>query len=198
MSELLRAHQHWVFDMDGTLTVDAHDFEYVRQQLGLPSGSDILAELAKLPATEAQSKHQWLQAYEAEVAANSVASPGVQVLLLHLVEQQAQIAVVTRNTKALAHITLAAIGVEHLLADTMIFGRECAPPKPDPYLLHQLARQWSVPAQRLVMVGDFHFDLRFARAANARSVLVNTPDNLWPELTDHYYPTLKHLLAAIR
>lgn len=36
------------------------------------------------------------------------------------------------------------------------------------------------------MVGDFRYDLECARAAGARSVLVNLPKNLWPELTDHY------------
>ena len=36
----------------------------------------------------------------------------------------------------------------------------------------------------LVMVGDYRFDLECAKAAGARSVLVNLPENLWPELTD--------------
>ena len=36
----------------------------------------------------------------------------------------------------------------------------------------------------LAMVGDFVHDLSCARAAGARSVLVNHPENPWPELTD--------------
>ena len=34
------------------------------------------------------------------------------------------------------------------------------------------------------MVGDFRFDLECAKAAGARGVLVNLPENPWPELTD--------------
>jgi phosphoglycolate phosphatase-like HAD superfamily hydrolase len=36
----------------------------------------------------------------------------------------------------------------------------------------------------MVMVGDYRFDLDCGRAAGARTVLVNLPDNPWPELTD--------------
>jgi phosphoglycolate phosphatase-like HAD superfamily hydrolase len=38
----------------------------------------------------------------------------------------------------------------------------------------------------LVMVGDYRFDLECARAAGACGVLVNLPDNPWPELADHF------------
>lgn len=190
--------QHWVFDMDGTLTVDAHDFEYVRRQLGLASGSDILFELAKLAdPTEAAEKLQWLEDYETKVAASSQPADGVLALLTELKHQGASLAVVTRNTRPLAEVTLAAIGVEHLFAPELIFGRDCAPPKPDPHLLYQLAKQWQITAEQLVVVGDFHFDLRFAQAANACAVLVNTPSNLWPELTDFYFPSLRLLQQSL-
>ena len=41
--------KHWVFDMDGTLTVAVHDFPFIRQYLEIPGAEDILTHLATLP-----------------------------------------------------------------------------------------------------------------------------------------------------
>jgi phosphoglycolate phosphatase-like HAD superfamily hydrolase len=57
-------------------------------------------------------------------------------------------------------------------------------PSPHPGGLLKLAAAWNVPASEMVMVGDYRFDLDCGRAAGARTVLVNLPDNPWPELTD--------------
>ena len=45
--------RHWVFDMDGTLTVAVHDFAAIRVALAIPAEHDILTHLAELPADEA-------------------------------------------------------------------------------------------------------------------------------------------------
>ncbi|KAF1011751.1 MAG: hypothetical protein GAK32_00637 [Pseudomonas fluorescens] len=42
--------KHWVFDMDGTLTVAVHDFAAIRVALDIPAEDDILTHLAALPA----------------------------------------------------------------------------------------------------------------------------------------------------
>ena len=42
--------RHWVFDMDGTLTVAVHDFAAIRVALAIPPEDDILTHLAALPA----------------------------------------------------------------------------------------------------------------------------------------------------
>ena len=73
-----------------------------------------------------------------------------------------------------------------VVGDTLyiLAGRDEAPPKPHPGGLLHLAERWRVAPSELVMVGDYRFDLECAKAAGARSVLVNLPENLWPELTD--------------
>ena len=45
----LTASKYWVFDMDGTLTVAVHDFNAIRDELGLPQGRPILEQLAEMP-----------------------------------------------------------------------------------------------------------------------------------------------------
>jgi len=64
----LRDRQHWVFDMDGTLTLAIHDFPAIKRALDIPQEHDILAHLAQLPEDEAAAKHAWLLAHERELA----------------------------------------------------------------------------------------------------------------------------------
>ena len=42
----LRHLTHWVFDLDGTLTLAVHDFAAIRRHLGIPAQADILHHLA--------------------------------------------------------------------------------------------------------------------------------------------------------
>ena len=180
----LAACRHWVFDMDGTLTVAVHDFPAIKRALGIPQDEDILHHLAALPEAEAQAKHAWLLEHERDLAIGSVAAVGAVELVRALHQRGCRLGILTRNAHELALLTLAAIGLGDCFASTDVIGRGEAIPKPDPDGLLQLAARWGVPADALVMVGDYRFDLECAQAAGARSVLVNLPDNPWPELTE--------------
>ncbi|HTN29933.1 MAG TPA: HAD family hydrolase [Pseudomonas sp.] len=180
----LRDIRHWVFDMDGTLTVAVHDFAAIRRALDIPAEHDILAHLAALPVEQARDKRAWLLAHERELAQLSRPAPGAVALVRHLCAQGVRLGVLTRNAHELALLTLECIGLGDCFRTEDILGRDEAPPKPDPGGLLQLAAHWDVPVQRLVMIGDFRFDLECAKAAGARSVLVNLPENPWPELAD--------------
>jgi phosphoglycolate phosphatase-like HAD superfamily hydrolase len=79
-----------------------------------------------------------------------------------------------------------------------VVGRDEAPPKPHPGGLLQLAGQWQVAPQQLVMVGDYRFDLDCARAAGAFGVLVNLAENPWPELADHFAVNCHALLDHLQ
>ncbi len=176
--------RHWVFDMDGTLTLAVHDFPAIKVALQIPPEDDILTHLAALPADEAAAKHAWLLEHEHELALGAQAAPGAVELVQDLVARGHRLGILTRNARELAHVTLQAIGLADCFAVEDVLGREDAPPKPDPGGLLKLAKAWDVAPPRMVMVGDYRFDLDCARAAGAHSVLVNLPDNPWPELTD--------------
>ncbi|MEN2506288.1 HAD family hydrolase [Stutzerimonas stutzeri] len=175
---------HWVFDMDGTLTIAVHDFPAIKRALDIPPDDDILHHLAALPADEAAGKRAWLLEHERELAYAATAAAGARELLHALRERGCRLGVLTRNAHELALVTLQAVGMGDYFASDDILGRDEAPPKPDPGGLLHLADRWSVAPSELVMVGDYRFDLECAKAAGARSVLVNLPENLWPELTD--------------
>lgn len=179
----LAAARHWVFDMDGTLTIAVHDFPAIKRALDIPQDDDILHHLASLPAEEAAVKRAWLMAHERELAHAARPAPGALELLHELRDRGCRLGVLTRNAHELALVTLEAVGMGDCFASDDILGRDEAPPKPDPGGLLHLARKWQVQPQTLVMVGDYRFDLDCARAAGARGVLVNLPENPWPELT---------------
>ena len=176
--------RHWVFDMDGTLTVAVHDFPAIKVALDIPPEDDILTHLAALPADEAAAKHAWLLEHERQLALESQAAPGAVELVRELAARGHRLGILTRNARELAHVTLQAIGLADCFAVADVLGREDAPPKPDPGGLLKLAQAWDVAPPTMVMVGDYRFDLDCGRAAGARTVLVNLPDNPWPELTD--------------
>lgn len=176
--------RNWVFDMDGTLTVAVHDFAAIRVALDIPPEDDILTHLAALPANEAAAKHAWLLEHERDLAIASTAAAGAVELVRELAERGCRLGILTRNARELAHVTLKAIGLADCFAVEHILGRDEAAPKPSPDGLLKIASAWGVAPSELVMVGDYRFDLDCGRAAGARTVLVNLPDNPWPELVD--------------
>lgn len=193
----LSAARHWVFDMDGTLTLAVHDFEAIKRVLDIPLEHDILHHLAALPEDEAAAKHAWLLEHERELALNARPAAGAIELVRALQSRDCRLGILTRNAHELALLTLQAIGLGDCFATADILGRDEAPPKPHPGGLLQLAERWQVAPAELVMVGDYRFDLECARAAGACGVLVNMPENIWPELTDHFAVDCQALHRAL-
>ena len=191
--------RHWVFDLDGTLTEPVHDFAFMRRTLDIPEVDDILMHLAALPESEAAAKHAWLLPYERELAEAARPAPGAVALVRELHRRGCRLGILTRNAHELARLTLEAIDLGDLFDGADTLGRNEAPPKPHPGGLLHLAARWVVAPAALVMVGDYRFDLECARAAGAHAVLVNLPENLWPELTDTHAPdclALRQLIDA--
>ena len=191
--------KHWVFDMDGTLTIAVHDFAAIREALSIPAEEDILTHLAALPADESAAKHAWLLEHERDLAQGSRPAPGAVELVRELAGRGYRLGILTRNARELAHVTLEAIGLADCFAEADVLGRDEAPPKPHPGGLLKLAEAWDISPSRMVMVGDYRFDLDCGRAAGTRTVLVNLPDNPWPELTDWHArdcAQLRDLLSA--
>ncbi|AOE83466.1 HAD family hydrolase [Pseudomonas sp. TCU-HL1] len=194
----LGRYRHWVFDMDGTLTIAAHDFAAIRVALEIPPEDDILHHLASLPEEVAAAKHAWLLEHERELALNAQPAAGAVELVRELHQRDCQLGILTRNAHELALLTLEAIGLGDCFATADILGRGEAPPKPHPGGLLHLADRWRVEPRELVMVGDYRFDLDCGRAAGAGTVLVNLPENPWPELVDWFARDCGELLGMVR
>jgi len=193
----LRAIRHWIFDMDGTLTVAVHDFQAIKAALGIAPHEDILQHLASLPTVDAAPKRAWLFEHEQALAQRASAAPGAVELLRALQAQDCLLGILTRNDHASAKRTLQAIGVADLFDDVHIIGRDEAEPKPSPAGIHQHLRRWGVAAGRAAMVGDHRMDLAAGRAAGTHTVLVNTPGDPWPDMADWRFDDCRALQAAL-
>ncbi|HZR83783.1 MAG TPA: HAD family hydrolase [Candidatus Binatia bacterium] len=175
----LAAHAHWVFDLDGTLTVAAHDFDAIRAELALPAGKPILESLAALPPDESAALRERLDEIELVIARDACAAAGAAELLAELQSRGARLGILTRNSRRNALATLAACGLVGFFHQDDVVDRDTAPPKPHPDgLLHLFAR-WRAPAERAVMVGDYLFDLQAGRSAGAVTVYVD-PSGAFP------------------
>jgi len=192
----LAAIRHWVFDMDGTLTIAVHDFQRIKQELAIPPDDDILSHLAALPAEVAAAKHDWLLAHERALAEQAQAAPGAVALVRALHVAGCRLGILTRNARELAQLTLKAIGVGDMFATDDIIGRDEAEPKPSPAGLRGFVARWQVDPAQVVMVGDHRFDLECGRAAGTRTLLVNTPDNPWPGMACWHLADCGQVLAA--
>ncbi|MDD2273829.1 MAG: HAD family hydrolase [Desulfuromonadaceae bacterium] len=185
----------WIFDLDGTLTLPVHDFDYIRRELDVPSAADILGYLDSLTGAEASWRHCRLQEIEMDLARKAVPSPGAAEAVARLHQAGAQLGILTRNDRDIALLTLDTIGIGHYFASENVLGRNEAPPKPDPAGIHRLLSCWGAAPEDAVMVGDYLFDLQAGRAAGTATIQVGRPDGKsWPEFTDLALATLAELM----
>lgn len=171
--------------MDGTLTHAVHDFEEMRMALGLPPGQPILESIAARSPEEAEKLHRHLYEIEHLLATNAIAQPGARSLLSRLQLDGRRIGILTRNSEALAHITLQAAGLSEFFEDAFIIGRERCAPKPDPAGINLLMELWSSTPDDTVMIGDYLFDLQAGRSAGTMTIHFDSQGSFqWPEESD--------------
>ena len=194
MNDLLEQ-TYWVFDLDGTLTVEMHDFDAFRAGAGIPNGAPILEALDAMSGPEAAMLHLRLAEWERDVARQSLCQPGARELLEALRERDARLGILTRNLRSIAFETLDAIGLRDFFEDDEVLGRDEAPPKPDPGGVESLLRRWGAQPREAVMVGDYVFDLQAGRAAGATTIYID-PEGEFPhrDHADHCIRRLADLL----
>lgn len=194
--EQLALHQrnHWIFDMDGTLTVAAHDFDAIRRSLGLPPKMPILESMAQLPEEKAAPLRVKLHEIELDIAHRSQVQPGALALLAGLRSQNKRFALLTRNSMAGAVATLTACGLDQFFEPAFIISRHCCPPKPQPDGIHHVLGLWQAQPQTAVMVGDYVFDLLAGRNAGTATVHLDVTGAFpWPEHADAQVSSLDEL-----
>ncbi len=188
---------HWIFDLDGTLTVAAHDFDAIREQLGLPKNRPILEELENYPPQKAKALFKELEAIEQKIAMDTKDQPGASQLLQKLTDRGIVLGIVTRNSLPNTTITLKQAGLLNFFSKESIISRNCCLPKPDPQGINLLLSRWQAPPQKTVMVGDYKFDLLAGRSAGVKTICLDvTGTRLWYDYADLSVDTL-HALSAL-
>ena len=190
--------KYWIFDLDGTLTIAVHDFNAIREELGIPEGQPIIKTLESLPLKESRNKKKKLQEIEEKLALNASPAPGVEKLLKTLDSQNYFFGILTLNTRENAWITLEALGLSEYFTKESVIGRWCAEPKPSPNGIKKLLNHWNVYANDALIVGDYLYDLQVGRAAEIATVHVDPSGNFeWPELADISVCSLNELTEML-
>ena len=190
--------KYWIFDLDGTLTIAVHDFNAIREELGIPEGQPIIKTLESLPLKESRNKKKKLQEIEEELALKATPAPGVEKLLETLNSQNYFFGILTLNTRENAWITLKALGLSEYFTKESVIGRWCAEPKPSPNGIKKLLNHWNVYANDALIVGDYLYDLQVGRAAKIATVHVDPSGNFeWPELADISVCSLNELTEML-
>ena len=191
--------KYWIFDLDGTLTIAVHDFNAIREELGIPEGQPIIKTLESLPLKESRNKKKKLQEIEEKLALNASPAPGVGKLLETLNSKNYFFGILTLNTRENAWITLKALGLSEYFTKESVIGRWCAEPKPSPNGIKKLLNHWNVYANDALIVGDYLYDLQVGRAAEIATVHVDPSGNFeWPELTDISVCSLNELTEMLQ
>lgn len=182
---LIKHRNHWIFDLDGTLTVSAHDFEHIRRELGLAPEAPILEALHAMPEAEAAPRWEQLNELEFYYAGKSSVMQGADELLQKLHQNGRQLAILTRNTMPVVQQTLKACRLEHFFPVEHILDRDACIPKPSPDGIRQLLDFWQAQADDTVMVGDYLYDLEAGKGAQVATIHVDTRGNVdWSRFTD--------------
>ncbi len=141
--------RHWVFDMDGTLTVAVHDFRSDSRRLGDSCRSrhpDPPRQRCR--SMKPAAKHAWLLEHERDLALGSKPAPGAVELVRELAGRGYRLGILTRNARELAHVRWRLLAWPTALRVEDVLGRDDAPPKPHPGGLLKLAEAWKVYGQR--------------------------------------------------
>ena len=195
--KLLRR-KHWIFDLDGTLTIAVHDFNAIRKELGIPEGQPIIKTLESLPEKDSRKQKEKLQKIEEKLALNASPAPGVKRLLETLSSQNYFLGILTLNTRENAWITLKALGLSEHFTSESVIGRWCTEPKPSPEGIIKILDHWNVCSSEALIVGDYLYDLQVGRAAEVATVHVD-PSGIfaWPELADISVCSLNELTELL-
>lgn len=196
MQDIL-SRQHWIFDMDGTLTVGVHDFAMMRQELGLAPNAPILETLGQMPAAQAAPLWDKVNELEYHFASLARPMPGAQTLLQELQQRGVKMGIITRNMLSAATQTLATCELLDYFAPECILDRDSCAPKPSPAGLQQLLKHWQAAPADTVMVGDYLFDLQAGKAAGVATIHIDTKGVFaWPEFTDWQITNLHEIMPA--
>ena len=191
--------KYWIFDMDGTLTVAVHDFDAMRQALGIAPGQPILEAIDALSAKEAAQKRQLLDDLEKGYAERASPMPMAAELLAALAQRGVRTGIVTRNNRQSATTILAACGFSSYFAKQNIVVREDCAPKPAPDGILHLLSSWGASPSDAVMLGDYRYDLEAGRAAGTGTVYIDPCGKfVWKDWADLCVCTWSELLELLQ
>jgi HAD superfamily hydrolase (TIGR01549 family) len=160
----------FIFDLDGTLVTSSLDFLAIKAEIDCPAEEDALVYIAKLPTEQQRCEAMnIIHFHEMQDAQSCEWIPGARAFIDECVARALPMAIVTRNSQRSSKVKVEKnnIPIQRLLT------REDSKPKPHPGALLDIALEFQLPADQMMMVGDYRYDLEAGRNANMPSCLIN-------------------------
>ncbi len=180
--------------MDGTLTLPIHDFNWIRQKLGVGQGVPILEAIERMPADAARRATRLLHDLEMELAHKAQPQPGIESVLQTLVDKGKRLGILTRNGGEITRVTLKAVGLEGFFQENSIISRESCSPKPSPDGVLRLLEVWGASKEETVIVGDYRYDIEAGYYAGIQTVHYDHQGIFpWPQFTHQKITELDQL-----
>ena len=184
-----------LFDFDGTLTEPGSlDFGAVRDAIGCPRGRPVLEFINSIASqVERDKAFNILEAFEAEAARRSRPNSGAEDVLEFLIARGIKIGIISRNS--LTSIRTGLDNFERIQpADFAVILSRDDPysPKPSPEGILAAAGILGIPVTRVLVVGDFVFDVEAGGKAGALTAFLTNRGSSHP-CTHPSDFTLEHL-----
>lgn len=165
-----------LFDFDGTLTRPGGiDFQMIRNAIGCPPGTPILEfiDTLSVPDERAQAQ-QILDDMEMDAAAVSEPNSEAEETVVFLKDRGLKLGILSRNSLTSikrAFINFSTIGPSDF---ALIVPRDLPlKPKPHPDGILYASETLNIPVERILMVGDFMFDIMAGKAAGAKTAFIS-------------------------
>lgn len=183
-----------IFDLDGTLTEPILDFNVIRREIGIEKGPVWETIVAMGPADRLQAEEILLR-HELDAARQCRLQPNTPAVLDELVRKGIPAAILTRNCRAACEIVCDRFN----LRIQQVYAREDGPMKPDPAPVLELARQMAVDPARILVVGDYLFDIQSGKSAGTRTALLinHGPMPDYAFIADHVIRDLLELVPIL-
>ena len=196
-----RGYEAIVFDFDGTLTTPGHiDFAAIRSDIGCPAELSILAFIDTLSDTDRRSAKGILDAYEMDAASQVGPAPGLEETVEYLKSHSIRMGILTRNTLLAVRRSLERITCcKESDFSSLITRDDNIPVKPDPAGVIETARRLGTKPDRVLVVGDYIYDIEAGRRAGATTVFLDAlPDRHFAApASDHVIGDLRSLTSIL-
>ena len=182
-----------IFDMDGTVTAPYLEFGLIKTAAGL-GDVDLLDYLRGATGAEYERVQGLLMQFEEDGVANAKLNLGARTVLRYLRRAKIPTGLLTRNSRK----SVAGVCAKLKLRFDVVLAREDAPHKPAPEPIWQMARQWGLRREELLMVGDYKWDVMCAQNAGIPCAVLldgETPD--WAAGATHRIRRLTELIPII-
>ncbi len=181
-----------IFDMDGTLTRPAIDFDRIRAQLGIASGS-ILEALEAMTPLQRQRADTIIEEHERIAARDSELQDGVHDVVDYLRSSGIRVAIATRNSRKSVRTVLE----KHYLKMDHVYTREDGAVKPSPQPVLAICEYFGTRPEACWVVGDYLYDIQSGGSAGATTVLM-VGDGELPEYSDQADHVIRDLRELTR